>query len=195
MNVKTIDELKATWTLLKLCIWSRGYDLPSRRADLLHLLLFRNHDSIRSICIKAESTHGPMVPLWCSPGCQHGRWDMVGSNHHHCSWNRCSRCSQHFLPANDASLGRKLIASDWILDDFGMKEQYALHVMKIYIYIFIYIYICMKYPMVSIGVHARVMPWKVWWSCCGCQESQGWTLQTFAWLMDILVFTMYWYYW
>lgn len=38
--------------------------------------------------------------------------------------------------------------------------------------------------MVSIGVHARVMPWKVWWSCCGCQESQGWTLQTFAWLMD-----------
>ena len=77
--------------------------------------------------------------------------------------------------------------SDWILDNFGMKEQYALHLMKIYL--------CMKHPMVSIGVHARVMPWKVWWSCCGCQESQGWTLQTFAWLMDILAFTMYWYYW
>ena len=82
-----------------------GHRFSSGWAHILHLLLPGNHDQIWCVCLKKESTHGPLVLIRCSPGDEYGGWDVVGSHHHYCSWNRCCRCSEHFLSANDAQLG------------------------------------------------------------------------------------------
>ena len=96
-----------------------GHDLPGGGALVLYIFLPWNHHQIWCICIKTKSYHGPLVLIRFTPGDQYGSGDMVGSHHHYCSWSRCSRCSKHFLSANDASLGRRVGWSRSIIDKWS----------------------------------------------------------------------------
>ena len=127
----------------RLC-FLKGHRFPSGWAHILQLLLPGNHDQIWCVCLKTESAHGPLVLIRCSPGDEYGGWDVVGSHHHYCSWNRCCRCSEHFLSANDAQLGRVMRS----------VEQHLR---------------CFRWSSAAVVV----LTVEAWWNCSDCRESQG----------------------